>query len=178
MFQVPREGETPLIKLFQTVSELQKETGQRVFHGIYDSSTNTIMATIDSVAHEIGHYRDFKSGRLVNPADLSDPQRRIEARIRNEIVAILYASTKVGDAGTALEYEIEFLTWLEYMRKTSNFGPHHHRNLSDLTLKEIQDIADFTSNAETPWFERLEYLFREYLSSEHEILTYNKISIE
>lgn len=173
MIQIPREGDTPLIKLFQTIEELQRETGQKVFHGIYDPKSNTIMATIDSVAHEVGHYRDLRSGRLRNIQEISNQEKRIEARIRNEIVAILFASSKCGDAGTAIPYEIEFMTWLDYTRARSTHWPHATKSLKDLKLNEMQDLADFVSDSHQPWFEKLEFIFREYLGQEHDVLTYS-----
>lgn len=171
MFQIPREGETPLIRLFSSLEEMKNETGRKFSHGTFDPTTNTILATLDSLAHEIGHYRDFRSGRLRNPSLMSNSQARIEARLRNEIVAILFASTKIGDAGTSLPYEIEFMTWLEFMRK-KDFGPHSGATLKDLQLSQIQDLAEFLADANSGWFEKLEYLFRDYLGSEHEVLTY------
>jgi hypothetical protein len=173
MLQIPREGDTPLIKLFQNVEELQRETGQRVFHGIFDPTTNTILATIDSVAHEVGHYRDLKSGRLRNISAITEPHKKMEARLRNEIVAILFASSKCGDAGTSLPYEIDFLSWLDFTRKQSAFGPAAELEMKDLKLNQIQDLADYIADSSQPWFEKLEYIFRQYLGDEHEVLTYN-----
>lgn len=173
MIQIPRDGDTPLIKLFQTLEELQRETGQKVAHGFYDPTTNTILATIDSVAHEIGHYRDLKSGRIKNVTEIQDTAKRIEARIRNELVAILFASAKCGGGGAHFGYEVDFLVWLDFMRGQESFGPHSGTHIKDLKLSEIQDLADFLADQNQQWFSKLEYIFRHYLGEEHEVLTYS-----
>jgi hypothetical protein len=175
MIEIPRNGDIPLIKLYHDLDELQRETGQTVFHGIFDANKNMILATIDSVAHEIGHYKDFRSGKLINILEISDPMERVSARIRNEMVAIIFASSRAGDGGTSLEYEINFLSWLDYQRShEKKFGPHFDKEISSLKLNEIQELSDWLSAPTQSWFERLQIIFKSYLLDEFEVMTYGR----
>ncbi|MBN8554192.1 MAG: hypothetical protein J0L93_02010 [Deltaproteobacteria bacterium] len=175
MIEIPRNGDTPLIKLFQSLKELQTHTGETTFHGIFDANQNMILATIDSVAHEIGHYKDFRSGKLKNVSDIQDAQLRISARMRNEIVAILFASSRAGDGGTSIDYEIDFISWLDFQRsREKNFGPSSSKKLSDLKFNEIQELADWLSIPTQIWFKKLQLIFKNYLNNERELMTYGR----
>ena len=166
-------GSEPTLQIFDTLTELRSTTGHQGYHGFFDPRQNTIIATADSLPHEIGHYRDFKSGRMANTSTLLDKKLRAEGRIRNEIVAILFAYSKVGEGGTALEYEYRLIQWIEFMRKDQCFGPHTSKDLKEFTLSEIQDFAEWVVMHEHPWYARLEYLFRAYIADELTALNYS-----
>ncbi|MDB5037640.1 MAG: hypothetical protein JWQ35_1168 [Bacteriovoracaceae bacterium] len=177
-FTIPTEKGEPTIKVFESVKELQAETGQTVCHGFFDAESNMIIATADSVAHEVGHYLDFKSGKLKVLKNSASPIKKIEACLRNEIVAILFAYTKCGEGGASLIYEVRFLEWLRFTRRSQKFGPHAERSLLELNLKEIQDLADWVTLSEHSWFDRLNYFFKNYLADDQTILTYGQNSIK
>lgn len=173
---IPSQNGQPVVRIFESLQELEQETGQSGYHGLFDANTNTILATADSVAHEIGHYLDFKSGLLKNVTEISDPTKKKEASLRNEIVAILFAYTKCGEGGTCLTYEARFLEWLAFTRKSKEFGPSAEKNLSELTFKEIQELATWLVSSEHSWFERLEFFFKGYLTDERSFVTYGERS--
>jgi hypothetical protein len=169
---IPPLKDEPTIKVFDTIQELTADTGYQGYHGIYDPKANMILATADSLPHEIGHYRDYRSGRMRIVSRIEDPLLRAEARLRNEIVAIMFAYAKVGEGGTSLEHEYRFLQWIEFMRKGKTFGPHCAKKFNQFTLGEMQDFAEWLVMHEHPWFSRLEYMFRSYLTNEMLTLTY------
>ncbi len=171
--RIPPLGDQPTIIVFDSPQELQAETGQSLCHGLFDPKKNTILATADSVAHEIGHYLDFKSGQFRIVSSHFSSEEKISARLRNEIVAILFAYAKVGEGGTSLSYEWQFVKWLMFMRANVNrFGPHTDISLNNLKLEQIQEIADWLTNHEHPWFARLKFFFGSYLTDEDAHQTY------
>lgn len=171
--RIPPRGDDPQILIFDSAEELQKETGQSVAHGYFDPKSNSIFATADSVAHEIGHYLDFKSGRLKSAANHLSVEQKTAFRLRNEVVAILFAYAKCGDGGASLPYEYQFIKWLRFMRtEVERFGPHHETPMEKLKLAEIQNLADWLTDHEHPWFERLRHFFQTYLVDEDVHMTY------
>lgn len=172
MLEIPAKGDQPHIKLYENLDELAEHTGQRVQHGYFDAQNRMIVATLDSVAHEIGHYKDFQSGKLKSLRGISDPSERVQATLRNEIVAILFARTKMGPQAKFLEHEIALQEWLQFMRAQNKFGPHGGTALDDLSFAQIQDFAEWVVKLEHPWFQRLEYIFRHYLQEDHMPVTY------
>ena len=172
MVEIPAEGDQPRIQLFETVDELREHTGQNICHGYFDAANKLIVATYDSVAHEIGHYRDFQSGKLRVIQAITDPTLKMEAILRNEIVACLYARTKLGANAATMEHEAAFLEWISFMREQKAFGPHTGTSLDDLKLSQIQEIAEWVVDSSHPWFRRLEFIFRHYLLDFQVTLTY------
>jgi len=174
---IPSEKGQPTIRVFESLEEFHTETKQSVCHGFFDTKANMILATADSVAHEIGHYLDLKSGAFKNPDKETHPVKKIKACLRNEIVAILFAFTKCGDGGTSLSYELQFLQWLQFFRKAERFGPQPEKEISDFGLKEIQNLADWLVKPDHPWFNRLCHFFQTYLATEQNISTYGRNSV-
>jgi len=173
MIDVPAKGDEPQMKLYRDLSELQAATGEQVTHGWFDPSTNTIVATLESSAHEIGHYMDFKSGRMALSSSTDSPLLRAQKRLRNEIVAILFAAQKISGQKHLLPYERDFLDWFEFMLKRNEFFDQTPMlPFGEWSLKQIQDFAEFSVKDEHPWFERLEYIFRHYLHDVHWPVTY------
>jgi len=176
----PKEGE-PRLKLFESLDELRRETGQAHTHGYFDPATNTIVATIESCAHEIGHWKDFQTGRMKMVNDQLPPSQKAQNRMRNEIVAILFGAQKVKLGAHALDYEKAYLEWFDFMLYRKRFEDFMRpevlaKTFKDWTLSEIQDFADWVVKEEHEWFERLEFIFRHYLQDAHLTLTYSKKS--
>lgn len=166
------------MKIFRSFEELRLETGEKLTHGYFDPETNTIVATLDSCAHEIGHYRDFKSGRLRRILPTDSPTARAQGRMRNEIVAILFAAQKVSPGPQLLRYERDFIEWFLFSVEKKQFDAFVKpeilaQPLKNWALSDIQDLADWVVKEEHPWFERLEFIFRHYLQDEHITLTYS-----
>lgn len=176
-FTIPPQGGQPTIKVFDSLDELQSETGQRTCHGFFDARSNTIFATADSIAHEVGHFLDVKSGKFKDPDRLQSSIEKIEACLRNEIVAVLFAYTKCGEGGTSLIHEARFIEWLRFSRKAQAFGPSPEASLGDLDFKQIQELGTWISASEHPWFDRIKTFFKTYLVDEAKILTYAHKSI-
>lgn len=171
-----KEGE-PYLKLFSTYEEMSRVTGQKHSHGYFDPQTNTVVATLDSCAHEIGHFRDFKSGRMRMVDLQATPLARAQGRMRNEIVAILFAFQRVPSNPNLLPYEREFLEWFQFMlsrkRLESWMRPEVvQKRLPDWSLSDLQDVAEFLIKEDSEWFEKLEYIFRHYLQDAHVTVTY------
>lgn len=152
--EAQKKGE-PEILLFENLEELQKELGHSVTHGLYDSQTNRIYATTASVAHELGHYKDRKSGRmiLVNQ-NLSEDDREY-AILRNELVAILYSWHKQAVVENFLPHEREVLELI--------FFYHPDFDFSHIQFSEIQDLAEELLKTNSKAFGRLKHLFKHYL---------------
>lgn len=165
MLELPSENGLPRMRLYKDLAELRAETGYQGAHGFYDPAQNLIVATLNSAAHEIGHYHDFKSGKLKALASIKSPEERRAAQIRNELVAVLYAGVKMGLQGPHLAYEHQFLDWFHFERKTQTFGPHPKIALHNLSFPQIQDIAEWLSLSDQSWRPRLELIFEHYLDS-------------
>lgn len=174
---IPAEGDHPTIKVFESLDELARETGQSVCHGFFDVRAYTIMATADSVAHEIGHFLDIKSKKFKDLSKATSLSEKIEASLRNEIVAVLFAYSKCLEGGTSLSYETQFIEWLKHSRKHLDFGPHPKKELSKFSFREIQDLAEWLTDPKQSWFKRLTHFFRSYLADEARILTYGQKSL-
>lgn len=173
MIEVPANGEEPRIRIYENKEELERETGMKTVHGYFDPKENIIIATLDTVAHEVGHYLDFKHGGLKIAAQLKDPIERSQAKMRNEIVAILYAHKKLGGKGKYLPHEVDFLEWLYFMKsQKKDFGPHAEIPYEKLSVSQIQEIANWVVLSEHEWFQKLEHIFRAYLQEENMALTY------
>jgi hypothetical protein len=175
MLEIPGVNGEPTIKIFDNISELQKHCGEKLTHGYFDPRQNLIIATVASVAHEIGHYRDFKSGRMkLIPEELSS-EERVRLRIRNEIVAILFAYQRVSDQYGLLPYEREMIEWIVFhWERSKPFAKWraHAAHVSQLRFEEIQDLSDWLLQPEHNWGEKLRKIFYAYLKTENEMMTY------
>jgi hypothetical protein len=167
----PQKPGDPLLQVYDSIDELSTAIGQNQSHGFFDPRSNTIVATWDSVAHELGHFKDFQSGRMKNPRLATKPEEQASATIRNEIVAILYSHQKTGVPSGLLAYETDFLEWfyLEQKRKQFSQWPEEFK---DWTFPQIQDFAEWAAHPQRDWCARLEFIFRDYLTQHHFMLTY------
>jgi len=177
MIEVPPQGDEPRMKLYTNLEELEKDTGEKLTHGYFDPQANLIVATLDSCAHEVGHYHDFKSGRMLRVSAGDPPLARAQARIRNEIVAILYAAQKNPSSTKLLSYEYEFLNWFFFLLQRENLVGFSRAEIAKLEfskwkISDLQDIGEWLTSPDHSWFERLEFIFRHYLIGEHVTMTY------
>jgi hypothetical protein len=173
----PKEGE-PRLRLFESLEELRRETGETHTHGYFDPATNTIVATLDSCAHELGHWKDYQSGRMRMVQPALDGLERAQSRMRNEIVAILFAAQKVTPGPQLLDYERNFCDWFLFMLKKQKFSDFMRpevlsKTFSAWSFSEIQDFSEWVVKEHHDWFERLEFIFRHYLQDTHVALTYS-----
>lgn len=159
---------TPTIHLYDTAEELFEATGQRTAEGYFDAKENVIVATIHSVAHEIGHYRDFESGRMVVITPSLNATERAQARLRNEIVATLFARSKTDSVEAFAQHEVDFLAWFELERNRENLPFDYLYDLGSWPFSRIQDFADYVVQNQHPWFGHLLSIFRPYLSGEEQ----------
>jgi len=177
MREIEARADEPKIQICESLAELEQITGLRNIHGFFDAEKNLIVATSDSLAHEVAHFKDYRSGRMLFLSQISDPLQRVEAKLRNEIVAILFAYTKSGTGGASLSYEHQFMRWLEFIRASETALPHGDTSLSNLKFSQIQDLAETLCQHHHAWFARLEILFGSYLKDEHLTLTYGQSPI-
>ncbi len=174
MKELRLSADEPLIQLCENQAELEALCGCKGLHGFFDPERNLIVSTADSLAHEIGHYRDYRSGKMKRASDISDPLERAEIRLRNEIVAVLFAYSKAGEGGVAQAYEFEFIRWCESLIQNEPALKKFSKDLKKISFIEMQEIAEILANSSKNWFARLEFLFASYLQSEHFLLTYSK----
>jgi hypothetical protein len=175
MLEIPGVNGEPTIKIFDDVSELQKHCGEKLTHGYFDPRQNVIIATVASVAHEIGHYRDFRSGRMKPFQEALSSEERARLRIRNEIVAILFAYQRVSDQYGLLPYEREFIEWIVFhWDRSKSFADWKQRapHVAQLKFEQIQDLGDWLLKPEQDWGKRLRKIFHAYLRTENEMMTY------
>ncbi len=170
----PQKPGEPRLQLYESIQELRKDTGQKVSHGYFDAANNTVVATLYSVAHELGHFHDYRSGKMKVIASIKNKTEKSSARIRNEIVAILYARSKVKAKEHFLDYEQEFLDWFLFNRASKTFGPHPEFEIENLKIEKIQEISDWVVLKDRPWLEKLRHIFRHYLLDEQPSLTYHR----
>ncbi len=175
MLEIPGVNGEPTIKIFDDLSELRKHCGEKLTHGYFDPQNNVIIATVASVAHEIGHYRDFKSGRMKTFQETEDSEERSRQRIRNEIVAILFAYQRVSDQYGLLPYEKDFIEWLVFHWDRSKAFAEWRTiasHVSQLRFEQIQDLGDWLLRPDQEWSKKLRKIFYVYLKSEIEVMTY------
>lgn len=176
--EIPSEAGMPAVKICNSPEEVQSEANIKLCHGFYDPQRNLIIATADSVAHEIGHFRDIKSGRFkkistdasgLNTERLAAASCRdtIADKMRNELVAILFAFSKCGIGGTTLEHEYKLMSWIQFQHSKNQFERFNSKPISNWTLGEIQDATEWIVRPEHAWRERLEFLFKGYLLDDH-----------
>lgn len=154
----PQEPGDPEIYVFDSQEELQAYLGYPQVHGLYDSKQNKIYATWDSLAHEIAHYKDQRSGRFRNP-DIYQKNEKTFAHIRNEAVAILYAWQKSANPDQYLSFEKEFLEIVYFALENE---AHSFGELKTLRFSELQDLADWLCQEHHIWAGRLKHLFSHY----------------
>jgi len=163
MHRLKPDADAPQITLFDDQNELCQELGAVGSHGYFDPATNTIYATPQSLPHEIAHFKDFKSGRMLRPEEITDPEGRDRARIRNEIVAVLYAWKKNADVRILLKHEKLFLDWFHYVLEKGQIP--FEDNFKSWRFQLIQDCSDWLVSADNTDFLRLAGFFHHYLES-------------
>jgi hypothetical protein len=149
---IPHNGDEPEIRLFPTIADLRTHLGHAYTHGMYDPKTNTIYATWHSLPHELGHYKDFISGKMSYDPD---------GQLRNELLAVLFAWQKHPDLHSFLSHEKEFLEAFYYMleREIIKF----EKEFQKAAFSEIQEIANDLSKPEHPLYKKTKNLFKHYL---------------
>lgn len=170
------QGDEPDIFLFDEVTELQKELGYPRVEGLYEAQKNVIYATRESLAHEIAHYKDLKSGRYIDWQSLSRTQDRQTAQIRNELVAILYAWKKSGKTRDFKDFEKEVIEFFYFQIEQSRIGPHFE-NLDEVSFSQIQDIAEEFAQPDFPGRDRLKQLLEHYIQLSESVMKYSRQSI-
>jgi len=145
--------------LFDSVDELRQELGQPTTRGLFDIESNTIFATPSTVAHEIGHYKDHLSGKMIDWSKLQDKQSQRSARIRNELVAVIYAWKKDPRVNNLHDWEKELLDLVYYELSQDSY------DFDSLKFYEIQELADRLSSEDYEKRQRLEFLLCHYLEA-------------
>lgn len=176
MVEIPGINGEPTIKIFDDLKELRSQCGEKLTHGYFDPSQNLILATVASVAHEIGHYRDFKSGKMKPLSSLLSSEDRSNQIIRNEIVAILFSYQRVSDRYGLITYERDFIEWVVYQwDRAKEFGLWKSKaaHVSQLKFGDLQDLAAWLVEPQHPWADQLKIMFATYLKSETEIMMYS-----
>lgn len=147
----------PEIYLYESIEELRNALGYPHVHGIYEPSKNRIHATPISLAHELAHFKDHLSGNFKDPENYQG-EKRIQAHIRNEAVAVLFAWLKQAQPKNFLDYEKEFLDLAYYAANTLN----PPKDINCFKFSEIQSFIDWLCLAEHSWHQRLRKIFEHY----------------
>ena len=150
-------AEQPEIYLYESIEELRSVLGYPHVHGLYEPSKNRIHATPISLAHELAHFKDHLSGDFKDPENYQG-EERIQAHIRNEAVAILYAWLKQAQTKNFLDYEKEFL-YLAYFASSSLTPP---KDINLFKFSDIQKFIDWLCSPEHSWYPRLRKIFEHY----------------
>ena len=150
-------AEQPEIYLYESIEELRSVLGYPHVHGLYEPSKNRIHATPISLAHELAHFKDHLSGDFKDPENYQG-EERIQAHIRNEAVAILYAWLKQAQTKNFLDYEKEFLD-LAYFASSSLTPP---KDINLFKFSDIQKFIDWLCSPEHSWYPRLRKIFEHY----------------
>lgn len=164
---LPAQEGLPEIVLYDSLEELRKALGQPLTHGLYDKEQHRIHATAQSLAHEIAHFKDFKSGRLVSTESINDPAQRRRARIRNEMVAIIFAWIKTREVSVLPEHEKKFLEWLYLMIDSGRLTPEEP--LETMSFQSIQNFAERILNEAKDQERVLAQIFKHYLKEPERI---------
>ena len=150
--------------MYDSLDELRNELGQPLTHGLYDPALNCIHATKETLAHEIAHYRDLQSGRMPRPAQIENLNERRRARLRNEIVAILFSWIKTREIKHLAEHERRFLEWLYFLIDRGVATPQEP--LETMSFEEMQnfatDLVDYSDQENAA----LDTIFRHYIPEE------------
>lgn len=147
----------PEIYLYESIEELRGALGYPHVHGLYEPSKNRIHATPISLAHELAHFKDHLSGNFKDPKNYQG-EKRIQAHIRNESVAILFAWLKQAQLKNFLDYEKEFLDLAYYAANTLN----PPKDINGFKFDEIQSFIDWLCLTEHSWYQRLRKIFEHY----------------
>ncbi len=161
---IPSQEGLPEIHLFSSVKELREQLGHAYTHGLYDKEKNRIYATYESLSHEIAHFRDYVSGQMPSPDSISDPVTRRRARIRNEIVAIMFSWIKTREISKLPEHEKRFLEWLYFMIDSGRLTPDEPLEL--MSFKKLQSFAERIMNEAQEQERVLVEIFKHYLKEE------------
>lgn len=171
----------PIIKICENPDEIQAIAGQRFCHGVYLPASNTIVATADSIAHEIAHFRDIQSGSFINTLAMNQTDDLRGAKMRNEIVAILFSFQKCGPGGAHLPREKKFIDWIKFNWKQifehySTVSKPSKTLLNELSFNELQSLSSWIVRDNQPWREQLEFYFRSYLAEPSTTFIYSRNS--
>lgn len=165
MRKFPADGQLPEIWLFESPAELRECLGHASSYGAYFPEENRIYALESSLAHEVAHFKDHKSGRMKNPRELPDPKSRRKARLRNEIVAILYSWQKTAQVENLKAHEKSFLEWFYFLLENKKLTLPKDE-FENLHFSELQEIAERLVTESSEWSIQLEVFFEHYLRLE------------
>jgi hypothetical protein len=157
----------PEIYLFEDVVELQRELGFSGTHGAFDPAHKIIYATPQSLAHELAHYKDHLSGGYRSPHLLSQSDAKDRARLRNEIVAVLFSWQKMASPEFLLAHEKEFLTWFHFQLDKNKLSPP--KDFKEWKFKEIQNSAEDLTAENSEHWNKLKVIFAHYLNDPLEL---------
>jgi hypothetical protein len=147
----------PEIYLYETIDELRDHLGYPHVHGLYEPSKNRIHATPNSLAHEFAHFKDHATGAFRDPEQL-EGEKKIQAFIRNEAVAILFAWLKQPRVENFLSFEKEFLDLAYFASK--HVEPRI--DINNIVFHEMQKYVDWLCQADHSWHPRLKKIFEHY----------------
>jgi len=161
---IPAQADEPEIILFSSLSELTEHLGYPCTHGFFDPKKNKIYATKQSLAHEIAHFKDFRSGRMCSLGSLKDEEAKISAILRNEMVAILYAWSRKPEPQDFLKHEKEFLE-AYYFCKETGLIIGFEKEIEAMSFKEIQFLAENLSSSSFVLYPKFKNLFHHYMDN-------------
>lgn len=170
MHTIPADKDLPEIYLFESKEELEKYMESKNISGAFSAADNRVYATKESLAHELAHFKDHKSGKMPRPNATNSKEETTKALVRNEIVAVAYSWQKLGTPEILLKHEKEFLElyyFLHERRSLNNLKP-----IEELSFAEIQSLAEELSDNSHPYFEKTKYLFEHYIDASHRQITY------
>ena len=160
------------------MEEIETIAGQKFCHGVYLPASNTIVATADSIAHEIAHFRDIQSGKFMNPLSMTTEEDRRAAKIGNENIAILFSFQKCGHGGAHLQHEKRFTDWIQFNWPSisKDYPSVAKSNLHELKFSDLQSFSSWLVEQKHPWREQLEFYFRSYLAEPSTTFLYSRDS--
>lgn len=138
---------------------MQAHLGIQNTHGLYETIGKRIYATPDSLAHEFAHFRDHQSGRYQFPKAAKEPKAKEQARIRNEIVAVLFSWQKTAKISSLLPHEKDFLDWFHYQHERAE--TKNSKEFQAWKFQEIQNFAEWVVTSKH--FSKLRHIFAHYL---------------
>jgi len=164
---IPAQDGLPEIHLFEDSNELRQHLGHAYTHGMFDRENNRIYATPASLSHEIAHFRDYHSGLMPRAEAIKDPATRRRAKIRNEVVAILFSWIKTREIKRLPEHERRFLEWLYFMIDSNRLTPEEP--LENLNFSKLQQFAHRVVTECGDQEAVLSELFKHYLSEDERL---------
>ncbi|PIR23706.1 MAG: hypothetical protein COV44_01390 [Deltaproteobacteria bacterium CG11_big_fil_rev_8_21_14_0_20_45_16] len=175
---IPAQADEPEIILFSSLSELTSYLGYPCTHGLFDAKQNKIYATKQSLAHEIAHFKDFKSRRMKSIGAMKTEEDKISAVLRNEMVAILYAWSRKPEPQDFLKHEKELLEAFYYC-KDNQIIEGLKKELEDMSFKEIQALAETLSSPNFELYPKFKTLFHHYMdTAERELQVASRLLLD